>query len=75
MVRIARREIENFFHPFKMASKLVKIQPRNISSVDTFKDLDSHNEKVAIKKRWRCVRCYSWMNEKQLTDMYSETYL
>ena len=52
MVRIASGEIENFFHPNKMASNSVyNFAREEISSVPTFKDLDSHNEKVTIERR------------------------
>ena len=51
MVRIARGEIEIFFHPNKMASNFYNFAREEISSVPTFKDLDSHNEKVTIERR------------------------
>ena len=51
MARIVRGEIENFFLPIQNGVQNFKILPGNISSVATFKELDSHNEKVTIE--WR----------------------
>ena len=51
MVRIARGEIENFFTRTKMASNFYNFAREEISSVPTFKDLDSHNEKITIERR------------------------
>ena len=40
-----------FFHPNKMASNFYNFAREEISSVPTFKDLDSHNEKATIERR------------------------
>ena len=50
MARIARGEIESFSTRSKWRPN-VKILPGNISSVPTFKELDSYNEKVTIERR------------------------
>ena len=45
MVRIARLEIENFFTRTKWRPIFYNFAREEISSVPTFKDLDSHNKK------------------------------
>ena len=47
----SRVEKLKFFHPNKMASNFYNFSREEISSVPTFKDLDSHNEKVTIERR------------------------
>ena len=51
MVRIARGEIENFFTRTKWRPIFYNFAREEISSVPTFKDLDSHNENVTIERR------------------------
>ena len=47
----SRVEKLKIFHPNKMASNFYNFVREEISSVPTFKDLDSHNEKVTIERR------------------------
>ena len=47
--RIARGEIEIVFLPVRNGVQIFKILPRDRSSMPTFKEVDSHNEKKTGK--------------------------
>ena len=49
--KIVRGEIEFFFLPVQNGVQIFKILPWNRYSAPTFKEVDSHNEKITIERR------------------------